>query len=228
MAAVQHAQLHLLVRQHVAHQFGAGLFPGRAPLGKAVLNDPLAERLAGHADLILDAAQPGVQLPAGLRRYRRHNAIHHGGREGDLLTHPVGQRRILPLRQFDQHLARDPAVSRHVIAGHHGERQQPAFTAQAQRRQQQPRRRLRLCRVGDIVRDRRVFLHQPTAGGVVAIALFADGQRDDGDLRLCQGRQHRRQPVGLQVQRLANHADDPAPPAVVVHLRHREQQVLLP
>ncbi|MNV98760.1 hypothetical protein D3C71_1940460 [compost metagenome] len=57
MAAVEHPQLHLFVGQHVADQFGTGLFPCRTSLRKVIFDHPLAEGLTGDGNRIGDATE---------------------------------------------------------------------------------------------------------------------------------------------------------------------------
>ena len=48
MTAVEHAQLHLFIRQHITNQFGSRFFPFRTSGNKVILDHPLTERFAGH------------------------------------------------------------------------------------------------------------------------------------------------------------------------------------
>ena len=120
MAAVEHTQLHLFKRHYVSDQFGPRLFPRRTTRHKVVFNHPLTERLTGYARRI---AHPGQLLDFIQRvgRHGRHNAVNHRRREGHLLRNPVGEIAVNRTRQGTNHIARDMAVLRHIIAGHHAE-----------------------------------------------------------------------------------------------------------
>ena len=68
MAAVEEAKLHLLIGPHVADQRGAPRLPLRPALGKAVLDDPLAEGLRHHRPGILETDGAGDRGTIGVRR----------------------------------------------------------------------------------------------------------------------------------------------------------------
>ena len=139
MAAIKHTQLHLFKRQHVSHQFGSGLFPFRAACDKVILDNPLAEWLAGHACRVAHAGKL-FNLIQRFRRHRRDDTIHHRGGERHVLRNPGSQPGINGLRIGAYYVAHNMTVFRHIVAGHHGKRRETRRSAARQRGDNNARR----------------------------------------------------------------------------------------
>jgi hypothetical protein len=116
VTAIEQTQFHVLVRRDVSDELRTRDRPvGPHTPGKAVLDHPLAERLGDDRGGIVDA-EPRRDRSAIAVRRRRRDAIHHRGREGDLVANKVCELRIHELGKAC-HDARDgAAVVREVVA----------------------------------------------------------------------------------------------------------------
>ena len=174
VTAVQHTQFHLFKRDHVAHQLCPRFFPCRTPCYKVIFDNPLAERLTGHACRIANAGQlfNFIQRFWG---YGGHNAVNHGRRERDVGLDPVCQRGIHGTGVSTHHVTHHMAVFRHIIAGHHAECREPRRLTTRQCFYHDTRCRFRLVRVLQISGNKWMIEHQLASGRRVAIAFFGNG-----------------------------------------------------
>ena len=132
VAAIKHAQLHLFERHHIGHQLRAGFFPLRSPGHEIIFDYPLTERLTGHPCRVAYAGNL-FNFRQSIGRDGRHNAIHHGGREGHVRVDPVSQFAVHRAGIGTGDIAHHMAVLWHVIAGHYRKGRQTRRFASRQR-----------------------------------------------------------------------------------------------
>ncbi len=120
MRAIEHSQLHRLVGVHIVDQLRTGSLPGRPPERKTILDHPLTERFADH--------RPGVRQGSVfinahpvLIGSRRHDAVDHGIREGDLLGNEAARARIKQLGETHNNALCRVAVFGKIVAAKHRE-----------------------------------------------------------------------------------------------------------
>ena len=182
MAAIEDADLHVLVGGDVGHELHADLLQRRAAGGKIVLQHPLLEFLAIDRPGIVDAQCLAAMVDLALAG-RRGDAVHHAVRKGDIRRNPFGQRAIDQPRHADDGGRADLAVMGNVVAGHHREGGNAARMPRPQPRADQAehrRRRLGVLRVGDDRRMGRIEL----AVRINEIAALGHRQGDDPDRRI--------------------------------------------
>ncbi|CCJ88641.1 RNA binding protein, putative [Cronobacter turicensis 564] len=225
MAAVKHTQLHLLERHHIAHQLRARLFPRRAARDKIILNHPLAERLAGDTRRVAHAGQL-LDFIERFRRHRRHDTVHHGGRERHVLLDPRRQAGIHRAGERHHDVARHMPVFRHIIAGHHAKARKPGGFTARQRLHNHPNGGGWRFGVREIGGDQRIIQRQLTGGGRMAVAFFGDGQRNNRHLRLAQRGKDGLKAIHLRMQRVFHHAHHAGAPGVGGHFRHGVEIIL--
>ena len=183
VAAVEQADLHLLVGRDVVGELHADLFPGRAPSAEMIFQHPLHEGFADHRPGVFHAVPLG-QLAAVGGAGHRGDAVDHGVGKADVRRDPARQPRVEPFGEGQQRLARHLAVVREVVAGHHGERRHACVAAPPQSLAEKAEDPARGPRVGQVVAHQRQLGEELAAAIVDAVAAFGDGQRDDADGRL--------------------------------------------
>ncbi len=182
VAAVQQAQLHRLERRDVGDELGAVVLPARARGDEAVLDHPLPERLEddrnriGEPELTRDVGDVGVGR-------RRHDAVDHRRRERDVATDPVRERRVAGLRERDDDRLDHAAVVREVVAADDVHRSAPAARRAASPATSSPGALVAASGAREIADDLRMREVEPARRGIVAVALFGDGQRHHADCR---------------------------------------------
>ncbi len=144
-----------------------------------------------------------------------------------MLLDIVCQRAILPLRQLHDRIARDVAVFRHIVAGHHAEGRQACVAAAADGRQNQAWQRARRIGMGQVVHNIGMIRVEIAAGGMMAVAFLGDRHRDNRHVRLTHGGDHRLDAVAFAVQRRGDHADNPRVERIVGHFRQAIEVILL-
>jgi hypothetical protein len=90
MTGVEEAQLHFLVREHVAGHLRTDLFPFGTSLNKMVFDDPLLERFGHDGPAVFDSEFIPDQL-AMLFGSCWSDAIDHAVGENAFLIEPVSQ-----------------------------------------------------------------------------------------------------------------------------------------
>ncbi|SVJ64414.1 Uncharacterised protein [Klebsiella pneumoniae] len=183
VAAVEQADLHLLVGRDVVGELHADLFPGRAPSAETIFQHPLHEGFADHRPGVFHVVPLG-QLAAVGGAGHRGDAVDHGVGKADVRRDPARQPRVEPFGEGQQRLARHLAVMREVVAGHHGERRHACVAAPPQSLAEKAEDPARGPRVGQVVAHQRQLGEELAAAIVDAVAAFGDGQRDDADGRL--------------------------------------------
>ncbi|CSE47457.1 Uncharacterised protein [Shigella sonnei] len=76
MTAVEHAQLHLFIRQHITNQFGSRFFPFWTSGNKVIFYYPLAERFTGNARRIAHTGKL-FDFRQRILCHCGHNTVHH-------------------------------------------------------------------------------------------------------------------------------------------------------
>ena len=131
MRGVEQAQFHELVGHHVGHHLHADVLEGRAPVGEAVLQNPLREGLAHHRPRVLHAQALADGLDVRGRRLRG-DAVDHAVGEGDIVVDPLREDRVAHPRLRHDGRARHLPVAGQVVAAHHRERGDAGVAAPAQ------------------------------------------------------------------------------------------------
>eukprot|EP01022_Parablepharisma_sp_SALTPOND_P026956 TRINITY_DN652_c1_g5_i1.p1 TRINITY_DN652_c1_g5~~TRINITY_DN652_c1_g5_i1.p1 ORF type:complete len:870 (-),score=339.47 TRINITY_DN652_c1_g5_i1:20-2629(-) len=188
VAAIEHAQLGVLVGRGLLDHRHAGVFPAWTRAAETVFQHPLAEALGHHRPGVFHAQAPGHMgqvIGAGLG----HDAVDHGIGEGHLRGNPLCQRRLQCGGKSQHHAARGIAIGRQVVARHHGEGRQTRAAAAQQRMHDETDGAARLGRA-QVVFDIGMVQQQGAAGRVVAVTLFGDGQADDVAARIGHGIEH--------------------------------------
>ena len=176
MAAVEHPQLHALVRLDVAHHFGADVLEWRPAGGELVLDHPLSEGFGHYRPGVVKAGEPADHLAIAVRGCR-NDAVDHGRGEGDVRPHVLAQLGRVQFGQTADDARHRLAVGRKIDAAHHRERRRAVLPAPLDRRHDEARRADRALGLCEVVDDIRVPLVQQPGSGVVAIALFRARQR---------------------------------------------------
>ncbi len=177
---VEHAQFHQLEGLDIFDQLRAGLFEGWAALGEIVLDHPLDEGF-GHQRPGIFGAEPAGDELAVIVGGGGHDAVDHGGGEGDFFSHVAAEFCVTQLGKAGDDAGGGLAVGREIVAAHHGEGRNAGGAAAGQRLHDEAGGGNRVLRVLEIVDDVGVLLVELSGCGIVAIALFGDGQRDDAD-----------------------------------------------
>ncbi len=193
---------------------GADLVPGRAAIGKDILDRPLPERLADDGGSVVQrraAPRPRRCRPRWWParcgrpwwRGRRHSLRSRrrapsSDRAAKSRTRP---RRTLPLegRLSQQSAVKGPS---------------PAARLRSQAATSRPTAERGAVGMSEIVDDVGMIRAQPTGRRVVAIALLRHGQRDDAGFRCSQpGDQRRRDPPARPARRAGSRSSAARGPA---------------
>ncbi len=225
MAAVEHAQLHLLPRQDVLHHLYSGYFPLRAASDKVVLDHPLDKGLAADGARILDTHLTGdfckrVVCGSG------HDPVHHGAREADVSGDPLRQLRRTLVGHAQHRVFHHMAVIGNIIAGKDAERRKTPLATAMQRFDQDPRRGVRFIGIVQIVNDAFITGIQLAGGRIDAVALFGNGQGDNRHLRLAKLLNNCRQRIQLCVQAFMHRPHDNRLITFSAFFQHRKQMIL--
>ena len=180
LGGVEDAHLQVLEGRDVGDELRAREIPRRAAAGEAVLDHPLAERLAADEGGV-GVAVGGLERGDVRGRRRRDDAVDHGRGEGGVGGDPVGERRAPARRGRRTTPARTAPL--------------PGMLSQLMTVSGRPwvvRRRSRAAVIrpgrlrgasgaGAVMADVGVGLVEAAVGGAVAVALLGDGDGDDLD-----------------------------------------------
>ena len=190
VGAVEHAQLHVLMRGHVLHHLDTccrEIRPRAA--NEIILDHPLGKGFVHHWRCIDMACQLGNAGNVGLGGGRR-DAVHHRRWEPPFGGDPVGQRGVQSLRKLQHQTAHQTAIFRKVVTGQHGKGRVPRRATTRQSSHQKAGSGHRQI-MGKVVLDVGMIGVQRAGGRVVAIALFRDRQADDPNRRVRHRVKHR-------------------------------------
>ncbi|OIQ70133.1 hypothetical protein GALL_482580 [mine drainage metagenome] len=223
VAAVEDADLHRLIDMHMVGEGNADLFQRRSTGGEVILQHPLAERLAGHRDVIFDpkAAGEGAFARAG----SGGDAVDHAVGESDMVGHPCGQRGVGKLREADHRIAGDVAVAGKVVAGHHGEGLNACRAARLEGSEDGAKGGGGFCWIFPVCDDVGVRWVEGALRRVDIIAALGHGQRDDADRRVGHGGDEGGV-VGLHLDKTDHRAGDARAVIAGVQLDHGGEVVL--
>ena len=198
VAAIENADLHMLVGRHVGHELHTDLFQRRAPGGKIVFEHPLLEAFAEHRPGVVDAELVGQQ---GLLAFRggRGDAVHHAIGEGDRGLDPLGQFRVDQRGQTGDRIFGDVAIARNIVAAHYREGDNASLSTFDQTRQDQTERGFRRIEMSRVMRNVGMGWIECLAGRVDIVAALGNGQRDDADGRIRQPGNNGRAVAGRQI-----------------------------
>src|SRR5271170_111257 len=116
MPRIEQPDLHLLVRRDIRHKLSPDPFPWRSAVGKVVLDDPLAKRLAGDRPFILQTHLT-IEILDILRCCHRRYPIDHRIRKADLALDPPRKLHILLAGEAKHHFPRHVSVVLDVVTG---------------------------------------------------------------------------------------------------------------
>ena len=137
VAAVEHAQFHLLPRQNILHHLNARDFPLRTAGNKIIFHHPLNKRFTADGARIFNAERVGDFRQRGVRR-GGNNSVDHRPREAHVAVNPFRQRCGTLLRHAQHRVFHHVPVIRDIVAGEHGKRRQAALVAAVKRFDQDP------------------------------------------------------------------------------------------
>ena len=180
MAAVEHAQLHRFKRGHIPDERRAGLIPGRAAAGKAILDHPLGERLGDHRPKIVEAHCIAQALPIVIRRCRNDTVDHCVGTE-NFVAHEAAEIGRYEFAVAGQQAVQRAAIGGKVVAAQHRKGPRANLAATGDSGGEKAEGGARRLGMGEVVPDIRIAFVQRPGGRIVMIAFLRHGQADDCD-----------------------------------------------
>ena len=157
VAAVQHAQFHVFVRDNVFHQLCTGNRPVRVTGNEVIFDNPLTEGFGGDTATV-GHTQQFFYVCQCFRGSSRHDTVNHGARESHVGFDPVSQFFIQQIDITQHRTTGNMTVFRYVIAGQHRECRQTTVTAQFKSLNQIADGRFRGLRISQVMHDQCIVL----------------------------------------------------------------------
>src|SRR5690606_4195047 len=126
MRSVEKSNLHSFIGGDIGNELSTYRLPGRSPIQKLILYNPLGERLTNHWPPVIYSMRDFQRFNVCCACNRR-NAIHHTVGKTDVRFYPPREQFIIATYKGDQHLFYDIAIVFYVVAGLNSKCRQSLF-----------------------------------------------------------------------------------------------------